>query len=303
MSELRAGIVLGVVAGKTQEQAVRRVPLDRTAEAQYVLVVLLGAQRQIIAITVASECGDRAADAEAVGQGYRAGNQPIQLAVVTGRTAHLQHRVGVDPARHVLDGATDRVAAVKRTLRAAQHLDAIDFVQVENGRVRPVEVDVVDVEAHARFEAGDRILLADAADEGRQRRIRAARHFQRHVRALLGDLDDIDRAHALEIDTADHGNRQRNFHQRFLATSRRRHDDFVDGLVRACLRMRRPGNREQRQGRCRKAGADDGSCPAIRIDGNGGVFEHISPLGARCICEVSHYSVAPARRQSRRALY
>ena len=74
--------------------------------------------------------------------------------------------VGREPAGHIFDRAADRVAAVKRALRTAQHLDALDVVDVEHRRLRAVEVDVVEIEADALLETRDRVLLANAADEG-----------------------------------------------------------------------------------------------------------------------------------------
>ena len=68
--------------------------------------------------------------------------------------------------------------------------------------MRPVEIDVIDVQADACLEARDGILLADAADEHRQRRIRAARNLERHIRALLCDLYDVHGAHAVEVHAA-----------------------------------------------------------------------------------------------------
>ena len=81
-------------------------------------------------------------------------------------------------AGHIFDRAADGVAAVKRALRAAQDFDPIDVVDVEHRRLRAVEVDVVEIDADAVFEAGDRILLADAADEGGERRVGAARRLR-----------------------------------------------------------------------------------------------------------------------------
>ena len=63
------------------------------------------------------------------------------------------------------------------------------------GRLR---IDVVEIEADARLEAGDRILLADSADEGGQRGVGAARRLERDVRGGVGKVGDVDRAGALE---------------------------------------------------------------------------------------------------------
>ena len=70
---------------------------------------------------------------------------------------------------HIFDRAADRVAAVERALRPAQNFDPLDVVDVEHRGLRTVEIDVVEIEADALLEPGDRVLLADAADEGGQR--------------------------------------------------------------------------------------------------------------------------------------
>jgi hypothetical protein len=91
----------------------------------------------------------------------------------------------------VLDRAADRVAAVERALRAAQHLDPLDVVDFEHRRLGSVQVDVVEIEADARLEAGDRVLLADAADEGGERRVGAARRLEGDVRRGVGQSGDV----------------------------------------------------------------------------------------------------------------
>ena len=98
----------------------------------------------------------------------------VDLVVGAKLARALSSSVG-EPAGDIFDRAADRVAAVERALRPAQHLDPLDVVNVEHGGLRAVEIDVVEIEADAGLEAGDRILLADAADEGGQGRVGAAR--------------------------------------------------------------------------------------------------------------------------------
>ena len=69
----------------------------------------------------------------------------------------------------ILDRAADSVAAIKRALRAAQHFDPLDIVDIEHGGLRAVEIDVVKIDPDALLEARNRVLLADAADEGGER--------------------------------------------------------------------------------------------------------------------------------------
>src|SRR3546814_1814989 len=56
-------------------------------------------------------------------------------------------------------------------------------VDVEHRRLRAVEIDVVEIDADPGLEARHRVLLADAADEGGEGRIGAARIFERGVRS------------------------------------------------------------------------------------------------------------------------
>src|SRR3546814_1786820 len=54
--------------------------------------------------------------------------------------------------RSVFDRAADRVAAVERALRPAQHLDPLDVVYVEHRGLRAVQINVVEIDADARSE-------------------------------------------------------------------------------------------------------------------------------------------------------
>src|SRR3546814_2735738 len=67
-------------------------------------------------------------------------------------------------------------------------------VDVEHRRLRAVEIDVVEIDADPGLEARHRVLLADAADEGGEGRIGAARIFERGVRRHVGDGGDVDGA-------------------------------------------------------------------------------------------------------------
>src|SRR3546814_5533601 len=90
--------------------------------------------------------------------------------------------------------SADRVAAIERALRPSQDFDALDVVDVEHRGLGAVQIDVVEIDADALFEARDRVLLADAADEGAERRVRAARDFERGVRGRRANVGDVDRA-------------------------------------------------------------------------------------------------------------
>ena len=66
-----------------------------------------------------------------------------------------------------LDGAAERILALRGALWTAQDLDAVEVEQVEEGAKDGRKIDVVDVDAHSRFHGGIGVLLADVADEER----------------------------------------------------------------------------------------------------------------------------------------
>src|SRR5690606_3685470 len=95
--------------------------------------------------------GDGAADDEVFSDRRRTGHQRFELAVAAEGEPGAQVRFFfVEAARDVAHGAADRVAAVQRALRAAQHFDALNVENVEHRRLRTGNVDVVDIEANAR---------------------------------------------------------------------------------------------------------------------------------------------------------
>ena len=131
------------------------------------------------------------------------------------------------PCGHVFDCAADRVAAVKRALRPAQHFDPLDIIDVENSGLRAIEIDIVHIQTDARLEAGDRVLLSHAADEGGQRRIRTAADFQRQVRYDLGNFGQFLGAAAFQGFPADGRYCDGNIDQPLFPAPRSYDDDAV----------------------------------------------------------------------------
>ena len=78
------------------------------------------------------------------------------------------------------------------------------------------------------LEAGDWVLLANAADERGEGRVGGARSLKRHVRRGFADGGDIARARRVELVGAVGGNGNRNVLQIFLAPSRRDGDRLSD---------------------------------------------------------------------------
>ena len=105
--------------------------------------------------------------------------------------------LGGDPAGHILHGAANRVAAVEGSLRTPQDFDPLDVVNVEHRGLRAVEVDIVEIDTDALLKPGNRVLLADAANECGQGGVGAARCFERYVGGGVADVSNVQRALAL----------------------------------------------------------------------------------------------------------
>ena len=185
------GLVLGDVAGQTEEQVLGRGPFDAQTTRRDVLVVVLRARGQVRAVAVARIAGDRAADAQGVGQGRRARGDQVDLIIAAIGALQRQLRVLTQALGDVLDRAADGVAAVESALRSPQDLQPLDVEDVQDRALRTGHIDVVDIEADARLEAPQRVLLADAADEAGQSRVGAARDLDRGVRRLLLQGGDV----------------------------------------------------------------------------------------------------------------
>ncbi len=121
---------------------------------------------------------------------------------------------------HVLDGAADGVLAVQGALGSAQHLDPLHVVDVEQRALGAGDVDVVDVQPDAGVHAPQRVRLADAADEGRQRRRLVAALVDRQVGDVALELGDGRRRHVFELVAHDHRDRDRHVLDVLLDLSR-----------------------------------------------------------------------------------
>ena len=130
--------------------------------------------------------------------------------------------------REQLDGAADGVAARQRALRTAQDFDALEVEQVEQRAGQRGQVDVVDVQADARFQREVEVGLADAADVGDEAGAVGLRlRREEDVGRLRGDFVDAGLAARLEHVAGDRGDGERRFLQ-ILAAELRGHDDFFE---------------------------------------------------------------------------
>src|SRR3546814_187590 len=62
------------------------------------------------------------------------------------------------------DRATDGVPPEEGALGTAKHLHALDIGERENRTGRPPEIDLVDIDTHARIGGRQIVILTDAAD-------------------------------------------------------------------------------------------------------------------------------------------
>ena len=104
------------------------------------------------------EAGNRRADAERVAERIGSRSGGVELAIFAAGSFDAQFGAVRQPASDVLDCAADGVAAIKRALRSAKNLDPLDVVNVEDGALRTVEIDIVEIESDALLKAADRVL-------------------------------------------------------------------------------------------------------------------------------------------------
>ena len=198
-----------------------------------VLVVIFETVGQIVAKAAARQPRARCADAHQIGKRHARGNHRLGLVIAAIGDPRLERRVLRQRLGHIFDRAADRVAAIERALRAAQHLDALDIIDIEHGGLWPVEIDIVEIDADALLETGNRVLLADAADEGREGRVGPARWFQCGVGRGLADIGNVDRALLLQLFCRERGDGDRNIDLPFFAEAGGDDDKaFIRALIR-----------------------------------------------------------------------
>src|SRR5207248_8548544 len=152
--------VPGVIAAQTEEDVGRRLDLDRFAGRPDSLVIIVQASRQVLAETGVAETRDGRADPQSGCERLGPADDRIELSMRSDIGARAEvWAVGWDSLCDIFDRAADGVAAVERSLRAAQHLNPLDVVDVEQRCLGAVEIHVVEIEADALLEPGDRVLL------------------------------------------------------------------------------------------------------------------------------------------------
>ena len=174
--------------------------------------------------------------------------------------AHLEGEFLRQTFCDIFDGTADGVAAIECALRTTQHFDPLDIINVQNCPLRAVEIDIVEVDTDAGFKAGNRILLAHAADERGQRRIGATRVFERDIGCGVADVSDVERALRLERGARIGGNGDGNILKAFLAAARSDNDFTLFAFIDHCLILGKGGHRKG----CNASQCDPGQQNAAR---------------------------------------
>lgn len=122
-----------------------------------------------------------------------------------------------------IDCASGGIAAVKGSLRAAQHFDPLKIEEPQARRLRPTQVDTVDVKRSRRVTLFSRIGAGRAANRDHGR---ATIVGYLHIRDQVGQARRIDGSRRLEFLARQYGQGDRNLGSR-LGNPLRRHEHLL----------------------------------------------------------------------------
>ena len=166
---------------------------------------------------------------------HRVGDRAGQVAVDLGRAEaaglHLQPAMVIRGrlVQHEVDGTACGVAAVKRALRTAQHLDTLDVKDQAVRLERHWEADFVDVDADRGRVVARIILEADAANGELQLAAAELRRDLQRGRLVLKVEDVVDVAR-LQLRAGDHADRTAKALHALHATLRGDRDVLLSAL-------------------------------------------------------------------------
>lgn len=221
-SARRAGAVAVAVPGQAHLEVVARRPQPVPAGNRGVACADLAAGGQVAAVSVAVVAGQRHAGADLAHRQVE--HQPgVAPAVVAGGQRGRAAEVRLRRARDQLDRPAQGVASVQGALRTAQHLHPLDVEHVEQGALGACEVHVVEVDAHARLGAPDRVELADAADVRGDAAVEGAGRVDHQVRGDHVEHGDVGRAARLQLRAVDRGHRLGHVQKRLGPPARGHH--------------------------------------------------------------------------------
>ena len=210
-ASLVAGIALARTVGlEAQLQIVGRGEIDDRTRRGLVQVVQVAVVVDVadIAVMIGLLHGDPRRDLVGQRPGDR-GAGPNRVVVAIGQLSRAGEAVGRRLGDDV-DHAAGGVAAVERTLRPFQHLDAVDIHQLLGRIDRPRQIDAVDIDGDRRVGADIQLVAANAAD------IRLADHRvggELQAGSELGQLRRALNPANLQCIAGEGGDRQRNLLQ------------------------------------------------------------------------------------------
>ena len=167
IAERRGGALAGIIAFEQELDVARRRPAQDRAPGERVAIVIFAVGQRIGdgAVALVIDPGDAERELALDQRGRDIAVRQHLIVTAIGERPHGVDLVGARLAADHVDRAADRVLAVKRSLRPAQHLDMIDVVEVEQRTLDAAHIDAVDIDADRRVESLQRVGLADAADE------------------------------------------------------------------------------------------------------------------------------------------
>ena len=202
--------------------AVALVPAaaDGRVHVQEIAVLLVGEERDAVREHVVDDAVGDTSRAPCSRSGSSPSSTSIDASGVKlgARLVYLMH-------------AERRVLAEQRALRAAQDLDALEVGEVLIRHADVAHEHVVDDHADGRFHVVVAARLADTAD--RHAGAARVRRRRRQARRALREIGDRERAIAIDLRAADHGDRHRHV-LRALRAVARGDDDLFDRAGRDC---------------------------------------------------------------------
>ena len=240
----RIAVVIGIIARQAHEQRAAII-FDRPAHRPDLLIVIFQPGGQVGAEAVAREHRATTANGKsAIPERHGKTGGDIRLIIGAIGGAQIEPGCIAQTAGHIFDRAANRIAAIKCALWAAQNLDALDIVDFQDRALRPVQIDIIQIDADTGLEPGHRILLPHAANERGKSVVGAARRLQRDAWGGLRNVRDVDGTGLLQLLARIGSDGDRHVLQPFFTAAGGHHDHAagIGKIVALVLRCGRSGN-------------------------------------------------------------
>ena len=205
------------LAVKRKLKLIRRLPHEVRSEQLVLLAAEVATRRDALEEAVVAPARDHELRFQCFGEGQVDRDGRVATIVLADFEAHAHAELVGRPARRDVDGAAVSVTAEQSALRSAQHLYALDLVEVRLEEAVGRLPDAVDVDADAGQAADVELAAADAAA------VRVRDEVRHHDAEVATGLD----AAELEILGAERLDRDGRRLQIRLAALRR-HDDLFE---------------------------------------------------------------------------